>query len=64
MADHYAEAFSTMPGRCFRFTHAGTGHAEHCSNPVVCTGRFTDGNGTTWTVDACADHRVDLEPVR
>jgi hypothetical protein len=57
---HYAEAFTTVPGQCFRFVHAGTGHAQHCPNTVVRTGQFTDAKGKRWTVDACAEHSDDL----
>ena len=31
----YAEAFSPVTGRCFRFAHSGRGHATHCSHPVA-----------------------------
>ncbi len=62
MADHYAEAFSTMPGQCFRFVHAGTGHARHCPNPVARHGEFIDSKGTRWAVDACPEHAGELVP--
>lgn len=57
---HYAEAFSVQPGRCFRFVHAGAGHAKHCPEPVVGHGQFVDGNGKQWQVDACAEHAEEL----
>lgn len=57
---HYAEAFSTIPGQCLRFTHSGQGHASHHREPVVQQGRFTDGIGKTWAVESCADHVEDL----
>ena len=60
MDDRYAEAFSTTPGQCFRFIHAGTGHAQHCPNPVARQGAFIDATGKGWTVDACAQHAGDL----
>jgi hypothetical protein len=45
---HYAEAFSVIPGQCFRFVHSGVGHAQHCREPVVCYGRFTDAKGKSY----------------
>jgi hypothetical protein len=57
---HYAEAFSVIPGQCFRFVHNGVGHASHCEEPIVRGGRFTDGNGKRWTVEACAEHADEL----
>ncbi|MGA8725829.1 MAG: hypothetical protein WB565_12355 [Acidimicrobiales bacterium] len=57
---HYAEAFYVEPGQCFRFVHNGVGHAAHCREPVVVRGRFTDGTGKHWQVDACEDHREEL----
>ena len=59
---HYAEAFAVIPGRCFRFTHAGTGHARHCPGRVVTTGTFRDGTGKRYRVEACGEHRGELEP--
>ncbi len=55
-----AETFTTKPGQCFRLIEAVTGHTQHCSNRVVCTGVFTDSKGKTWTVDACAEHAGEL----
>ncbi len=49
-----------QPGRCFRFVHAGTGHAQHCPEPVVLHGQFVDGTGKQWQVDACTGHAKDL----
>ena len=61
--EHYAEAFSIQPGRCFRFVGKGVGHAAHCREPVVARGTFVDGNGRRWEVDACEGHREELEHV-
>jgi hypothetical protein len=61
---HYAEAFSVELGQCFRFVHAGTGHARHCPRPVVCRGRFVDRAGNYWTVDACSEHLSGLDDPR
>jgi hypothetical protein len=59
---HYAEAFSVIPGHCFRFSHSGQGHACHCSHPATIHDRFVDRAGKTWTVDACIDHAEDVNP--
>jgi hypothetical protein len=53
---HYAEAFSVMPGQCFRFVHNRVGHAAHRREPAVRHGQFVDGKGKRWTVDACTEH--------
>ncbi len=63
-SDHYAEAFSTLPGRCFRLVHTGTGHAQHCPEAVTRSGEFTDNVGGCWTVDACAGHAGELQTPR
>jgi hypothetical protein len=57
---HYAEAFYPHPGQCFRFVHNGVGHARHCREAVVARGRFIDGKGRAWRVDACAGHQGEL----
>jgi hypothetical protein len=61
---HYAEAFSVELGQCFRFVEAGTGHAQHCRQPVVRRGQFVDRSGKRWTVDACSEHAPDMEQAR
>ncbi len=61
---HYAETFRVELGQCFRFVHAGTGHAQHCPGPVVRRAQFVDRTGTPWTVDACSVHAGDLGRVR
>ena len=55
------EIFTTFPGKCFRYVDADNGHARHCPNGVVCTGEFIDVRGKHWTVDACAEHAVELK---
>jgi len=57
---HYAEAFSVIPGVCFRFTRSSVGHAAHCREPVIRRGEFVDGAGKKWQVDACAEHADEL----
>jgi hypothetical protein len=59
---HYANAYSSEPGQCFRFVHNGVGHAQHCREPVVTRGQFKDNKGKRWKVDACVEHAEDLEP--
>ena len=49
---HYDDAFSVTEGRCFRFVHSGVGNAQHCPDPIVARGTFTDSAGRKWTVDA------------
>ena len=63
--DHYADAFTLDPERCFRMISAGdgTGHARHCPHVTVWRGRFRDGSGTWHTVEACDGHRADLDSV-
>ncbi len=53
------DKFSTFPGKCFRHV-AADGHTRRCSNRVVRTGQFADSKGKLWTVDACAEHAVEL----
>ena len=53
---HYAEAFFVAPGQCFRFVHNGVGHAQHCPEPLVSRGTFTDRMGKRWQVEACREH--------
>jgi hypothetical protein len=60
---HYGEAFSVTEGRCFRFVHSGAGHGQHCQEPVVARGTFIDGTGRQWVVDACHDHRDQLDSI-
>jgi hypothetical protein len=63
MASHYAQAFTVMPGRCFRMISKPTAHGQpdHCPAPVVYHGVFVDGTGRRWEVDACSGHASDLE---
>ncbi len=61
---HYADAFCVELGQCFRFVHAGTGHARHCPEPVARRGQFVDRAGKRWTVDACSEHAGGLDDDR
>jgi hypothetical protein len=50
---YYSEAFSVMPGRCFRLLTRTRAHGqpEHCPAPVLWRGVFTDRTGRRgrWT---------------
>jgi hypothetical protein len=63
---HYAEAFTVMPGRCFRLISRPSAHGQpdHCPAPVVCHGTFTDRTGRRHQVDACTGHADGLEERR
>ena len=57
-APHYAEAFSRLPGRCFRMVaRHGEGGPMHCSEPVVWRGSWRAPNGRHYRVEACEGHR-------
>jgi hypothetical protein len=68
--DHYANAFTINPGRCFRMIRlAGVGHPHHCHEPVAWHGRFRAADNRLYRVDACEGHadelgapKVDLRP--
>lgn len=64
MATHYAEAFTVLPGRCFRMVTdpdpARRGQPTHCGEPVVWRGRFRTPGEKTYGVDACEGHGDDL----
>lgn len=53
------EAFTTFPGRCFRYVVAENGRSRHCPNRALHTGQYTDAKGVVWTVDACPEHAED-----
>ena len=68
--DHYAEAFSPMPGRCFRMVscpaQGAQGAPRHRPDPVAVRGTFRDGNGHRWRCEACSSHAgplVDCCPI-
>jgi hypothetical protein len=55
---YYAEAFSPLPGRCFRLvTHRGGGGPIHCPEPPTWRDTFRAPNGRRYTVEACQGHR-------
>jgi hypothetical protein len=58
---HYAEAFSPLPGRCFRLVarHGGQAGPAHCPEPPVWRGTFRAKGGRRYTVEACEGHRPE-----
>jgi hypothetical protein len=68
-AEHYAEAFSPLPGRCFRLVsrEGHQGGPMHCPESVVWRGTFRAKDGRRYSVSACAGHAdalTDRGPVR
>jgi hypothetical protein len=61
-SDHYAEAFSPLPGRCFRMVSREDGQAgpTHCPEQPVWRGRFRAKNGRLYRVEACDGHADTL----
>ena len=61
MAQHYANAFSFDPGRCFRMVQLpGVGHPMHCPEPVTTHGRWRSAADQLYRVDACDGHKGEL----
>jgi hypothetical protein len=60
---HYAQAFTVVPGRCFRLVEQPTAHGQpdHCPAQVVWHGTFTDRAGKRHQVDACDGHEGDVK---
>ncbi len=62
---HYAEAFSTIPGQCFRFVSSAVpgahGRPHHCVLPIALRGTFVDAAGKEHPVSSCLDHGDALE---
>jgi hypothetical protein len=68
-AEYYAEAFSPLPGRCFRLVSRQDGQAgpTHCPEPSIWRGRFRAKNGRVYGVAACTGHAdplTDRRPLR
>ena len=60
-ASYYTQAFSPLPGRCFRVVSGGEGGGPtHCSEPPVWWGPFRAPNGCRYRVEACEGHRPAL----
>jgi hypothetical protein len=68
MSQHYANAFTTDLGHCFRFVNTtmpgARGSPRHCREPVVIRGTFTDRGGRRHRVDSCSDHSDELATPR
>ena len=64
--DHYAEAFTTMPGRCWRMVddENGTTHPAHCPQPVVWRGTYRTSEGKVFKVVSCEGHADGLTYAR
>jgi hypothetical protein len=54
-APYYAEAFSPLPGRCFRMVtrHGGGARPTHCPEPVAWRGSGRAPNGRRCRVETC-----------
>jgi hypothetical protein len=62
---YYAEAFSPLPGRCFRLvTRDGEGGPDHCPEPPRWQGSFRAKDGRRYAVQACDGHRAPLQNAR
>jgi hypothetical protein len=60
-APHYAEAFSPLPGRCFRMVaHHGEAGPMHCPEPVVWRGSWRAPNGRRYRLEPAKV--TDLQP--
>jgi hypothetical protein len=63
MTDHVANAFSTIPGRCFRYVRRDAGSPIPCPESVVVRDRWRDtSEGLRW-VEACGLHVGELEEI-
>jgi hypothetical protein len=57
-APYDAEAFSPLPGRCFRLaTSQGEAGPTHCPEPVAWRGSWRAPNGRRYRIEACEGHR-------
>ena len=63
MVNHFADAFSTEPGRCWRFVSVA-GRPTACKEPVVWMGRHKDKFGKTYQVYSCDGHCEGLDGPR
>jgi hypothetical protein len=59
--DHFANAFTLTPARCFRMvTLPGVRHPSHCEEPVAWHGRWRAADNRLYRVDACEGHGGQL----
>jgi hypothetical protein len=58
-APYYAEAFSPLPGRCFRMVtrYGGGAGPTHCAEPVTWRGSWRAPNGRRYRIEACEGHQ-------
>jgi hypothetical protein len=57
-ASYYAEAFSPLPGHCFRLvSRRGEAGPTHCPEPVAWGGSWPAPNGRRYRIEACEGHR-------
>jgi hypothetical protein len=57
-APYYAQAFSPLPGRCFRMVpHHGEAGPVHCPEPVAWRGSWRAPNGRRYRIEACNGHQ-------
>jgi hypothetical protein len=65
-APYYAEAFSLLPGRCFRMVtrHGGGAGPTHCPEPVVWRGSWRAPKGRGYRIEACDGHPPALDAGR
>jgi hypothetical protein len=56
---YYAEAFSPLPGRCFRMAtrHGGGAGPTHCPEPVGWRGSWPARTAAVNWIEACEGHR-------
>jgi hypothetical protein len=61
-APYYAEAFSPLPGRCFRLVaRDGEGGPVHCPEPPNWRGTWRARDGRRYRAEACEGHRPEGE---
>jgi hypothetical protein len=61
--NHVANAFSTIPGRCFRYVKSDAGSSIPCLERVIVRGRWRDVSGRLRWVEACGLHVGELDEV-
>jgi hypothetical protein len=59
--EDYAGAWHAERGRCHRFVYDEHGKPTSCPDPPVAVGWRQDYRGRWFAVDACEQHRSQLE---
>jgi hypothetical protein len=54
------DAFSPLPGRCFRMVQSVQGQATHCRQEPAWKGQWRDAKGKSWYVESCRRHAPKL----